>query len=443
MVTYRDLKHQVTKKKKIWPIRKLVSNFYSELFELIPCWMASPESVSAIFPMETIFDLVIFDEASQCFAEKGIPAMYRAHQVVITGDDKQLAPSDLYQARWEEDESEIPELELDSLLELGRSYLMEVQLRGHYRSRSLELIQFSNQHFYNNKLQLLPHFEDINNREIPIKYLKVDGVWENQCNVLEAREIVSLTLKLVDKHPDNSIGIVTFNFKQQQLITDLLEERFFELNKSLPETLFVKNIENVQGDERDIIIFSTGYASDAHGKMNMNFGSLNAAKGENRLNVAITRARKFIYLISSILPHQLQVENAKHEGPKLLKKYLEYAWQVSQGQDVIYRENIERFGANWLLKNRLKDLTFDNTNIVLQEEFPFADLTVKAGTTYKGLVLTDDNQYLNALSAKESHAYLPLSMQTKDWSVTRVFSREYWQEKQKIQNQISKKVINA
>lgn len=443
MVTYRDLKHQVTKKKKIWPIRKLVSNFYSELFELVPCWMASPESVSAIFPMETLFDLVIFDEASQCFAEKGIPAMYRAHQVVITGDDKQLAPSDLYQARWEEEDDELPELELDSLLELGRKYLMEVQLRGHYRSRSLELIQFSNEHFYNNKLQLLPHFEDINTREIPINYLKVDGVWENQSNLKEAQEVVNQTLQLIKKYPADSIGIVTFNFKQQQLITDLLEEKFFALNQSIPETLFVKNIENVQGDERDIIIFSVGYAADAKGKMNMNFGSLNAAKGENRLNVAITRARKFIYLISSILPHQLQVENAKHEGPRLLKKYLEYSWQVSEGKNVIETENITQFGANWLLKNRLTELTFDNTHISIQEEFPFADLTIKAGANYKGLVLTDDNQYLKALSAKESHAYLPLSMQQKDWAVVRVYSREYWQDNQKIRDQINKKLIHV
>jgi hypothetical protein len=443
MVTYRDLNHQVTKKKKIWPIRKLVSNFYSELFELVPCWMASPESVSAIFPMEPIFDLVIFDEASQCFAEKGIPAMYRAHQVVITGDDKQLAPSDLYQARWEEEDVEIPELELDSLLDLGRKYLMEVQLRGHYRSRSLELIQFSNLHFYNNKLQLLPHFEDINNKELPIKYLKVDGIWENQSNQIEAQEVVSLTLKLIDKHPNDSIGIVTFNFKQQQLIADLLEERFFELKKSLPETLFVKNIENVQGDERDIIIFSTGYANDAKGKMNMNFGTLNAAKGENRLNVAITRARKYIYLISSILPHQLQVENTKHEGPKLFKKYLEYSWQTSQGQNVIEIENTNRFGANWLLKNKLNELTFDNPHIRVQEEFPFADLTIKLDKKYLGLILTDDNQYLKALSAKESHAYLPLSMKSKNWSAIRVYSREFWQEKQKINDLINKKLINA
>src|SRR5205085_965739 len=102
-VTYRDLHHQVTKKKKIWPLRKVITDFQEEVFRIMPCWMASPESVSAIFPMQEMFDVVIFDEASQCFSERGIPSMYRGKQLVIAGDDMQLKPSELYQVRWEED----------------------------------------------------------------------------------------------------------------------------------------------------------------------------------------------------------------------------------------------------------------------------------------------------------------------------------------------------
>lgn len=442
MVTYRDLKHQVTKKKKIWPIRKVISNFYSELFELVPCWMASPESVSAIFPMETLFDLVIFDEASQCFAEKGVPAMYRAHQVVITGDDKQLSPNDLYQARWEEEDDEVPELELDSLLDLGRKYLMEVALRGHYRSRSQELIHFSNKHFYNNKLQLLPHFEDAISKVPAIKYIKTEGIWENQSNLMEAQKVVSLVWQLREQYPDLDMGVVTFNFRQQELITDLLEEKFLYEKEVFPESLFVKNIENVQGDERDIIIFSIGYAPDAKGKLTMNFGTLNAPKGENRLNVAVTRARKFIYLISSILPNQLNVENTKHEGPKLFKKYLEYSLKVSNGEFSQEPSPTHRYSAAWLLKNKLNDLTFDNPGTEIGEEFPFADLMVKVNGNYKGLILTDDNLYLQSISAKESHAYLPLSLKVKDWKVLRVFSREYWAGTEDVKIKISKKFVS-
>ncbi len=442
MVTYRDLKHQVTKKKKVWPIRKLIAAFHSELFDLIPCWMASPESVSAIFPMQTLFDLVIFDEASQCYAEKGIPAMYRGHQVVITGDDKQLSPSDLYQSRWEEENEDTPDLELDSLLNLASKYLMEVQLRGHYRSRSPELIHFSNKHFYNNRLQLLPSYDDALRKEPPIKYIKTQGIWENQCNMKEAEQVVALVSDLVKNAPDESIGVVTFNYKQQQLISELLEERFVRQELLIPETLFVKNIENVQGDERDVIVFSVGYAPDKYGKMSMHFGSLNASGGENRLNVAITRARKAIWLVSSITPQQLDVENAKHAGPGFLKKYLEYAWLVSQGQSQILPRDTSRYGANWLLKSRLNALNFDQTGVELKEEFPFADLTIKNKGEYKGLIMTDDNLYLQSISAKEAHAYLPLNMQEKRWNQLRIYSREYWNGSDRLKEKISKRFLN-
>ena len=144
-VTYRDVYHQVTKKRRVWPVRKLIANFPREVFDLIPCWLASPESSSAIFPMDKMFDLVIFDEASQCFVENGLPAMYRGKQVVVAGDEKQLRPNDLYKVRWEdENDEDIPELDFDSLLNLSSQYLMQVQLNGHYRSKTLDLISFSN-----------------------------------------------------------------------------------------------------------------------------------------------------------------------------------------------------------------------------------------------------------------------------------------------------------
>ncbi|MFN6945779.1 MAG: AAA domain-containing protein [Cytophagaceae bacterium] len=433
MVTYRDLSHQVTKKRKIWPIRKLVSSYSEELFDLIPCWMASPETVSAIFPMEQLFDLVIFDEASQCYAEKGIPAMYRGRQIVITGDDKQLSPNDLYQVRWEEEEDDLPELDIDSLLDLARQYLMQVQLMGHYRSKSLELISFSNKRFYKNTLQLLPDLKVVNSAEPSIEYIKVDGLWENSLNKIEAEKVVELAVKYF-KEKDPSIGIVTFNFRQQNYIRDLLEEYALANNVKIPDSLIIKNIENVQGDERDVIIFSIGYAPDAKGRMVMQFGSLNAEKGENRLNVAVTRARTKIYLVSSIMPQQLQVENTKNEGPKVLKEYLQYAWEVSSGKfQTEPREN----GINnvdWLLKNKLQG----SEGIELREEMPFADLTVIKDKKYSGLLLTDDNIYHQALSIKDFHAYSHLSMKEKKWKVKKVYSRQFWADKQKVMEQIVK-----
>ncbi len=316
LITYRDLHHQVTKKKKSWPLRKLIAEFGDELFQLVPCWMASPESVSAIFPMTDLFDIVIFDEASQCFSERGIPAMYRGKQILIAGDDKQLRPSELYQARWDE-ENEDPDVEVESLLELAKRYLSSEHLQGHYRSQTIELIDFSNEFFYEGRLQLLPHRDILNQAEPAIQYCKVEGVWENHTNTVEAELIVEKVFQILQQHPAKEIGIVTFNAPQQMLVLDLLEAEAAKTGKIIPASLFVKNIENVQGDEKDIIIFSIGYAPDKKGKMSLQFGSLNAAGGENRLNVAVTRAREKIILVTSIWPEQMKVGSIKNEGPKL------------------------------------------------------------------------------------------------------------------------------
>jgi superfamily I DNA and/or RNA helicase len=424
-VTYRDLYHQVTKKKKLWPLRRLVSEYSEELFDLIPCWMVSPESASALFPLKDLFDLVIFDEASQCFAEQGFPAMYRGKQFVIAGDSKQLKPNDLYQARWEDETEDIPDLEIDSLLDLAGKYLPTVQLTGHYRSRNLDLIDFSNRHFYNQSLELIPYFSEINKLEPSIKYIPVKGLWENNTNPEEAKQVVKIALELLKKGDGKSIGIVTFNFKQAQLILDLLEESSTEQKILIPENFIVKNIENVQGDEKDIIIFSIGYAPDSRGRFTMQFGSLNQDGGQNRLNVAVTRAREKVYLVASILPQQLLVEESLHEGPRLLKKYLEYAWQVSEG---LYKPSPIISGnqsRDWYLSKKLMEL-FNSSDKIYSEELPFADITVKKAEKYYSLIFTDDYLYFHARNSKEVHAYKPLELKEKGWTSKRLFSREYW-----------------
>jgi hypothetical protein len=427
-VTYRDLEHQVTKKRNIWPVRKLLTHFNREIFDLVPCWMASPESVSALFPLEKQFDLVIFDEASQCFAERGIPAMYRGHQTVVTGDDKQLPPGDLYRIRFEE-EGEHPDLETDSLLGLASRYFAQMQLGGHYRSQSLELIDFSNRHFYGNTLQLLPDFQVINRRQPAIRYLKTEGIWEKNTNQAEADTVARLVLELLREGSGKEIGVVTFNFPQQQLILDVLEAHALEAQLVLPESLFVKNLENVQGDERDIIIFSIGYAPDEKGRLTMQFGSLNQAGGENRLNVAVTRAREQIYVVSSLLPGQLRTEESQHDGPKLLKKYLEYAWQVSEGGFVPAPKAVNGFASNQLLKDKLLKKESE-----MVKELPFADLTIKKAGRYESLLLTDDDLYFASLSAKDAHAYMPFLLTGKNWPFRRVYSREWWKRKLTLEN---------
>lgn len=437
-VTYRDLHHQVTKKKKIWPARKLVAEFHHELFDLLPCWMASPESVSAIFPMKQLFDLVIFDEASQCFTEQGLPAIFRGKQIVVAGDSKQLKPFELYQSRWEE-ENENPDVEVDSLLELSSRYLKTVHLQGHYRSKSLELIQFSNQHFYNNKLRLVPDLDRMHQFNPPIEFIKINGVWENHTNPIEAQRVVDEIITRYKASPETELGVITFNAPQQMLIMDLIEEQFARELLTVPETLFIKNIENVQGDERDIIIFSIGYAPDEKGRMTMQFGSLNVAGGENRLNVAITRARERVIVVSSIMPEELKTDSLKNEGPKLLRSYLEYARQISLG-DSYHQPSVSRdHSSSWYLTSKIVSNEFVQPDVsVTYSPLPFSDLVISHQKKFAGVILSDDEQFYSSLTVKEPFAYTPRLLNQKHWKAHRVYSRNWWVDQEKARLELDK-----
>jgi hypothetical protein len=438
LVTYRDLLHQVTKKKKVWPVRKLISDFHYELFQLIPCWLASPESVSAIFPMVPLFDVVIFDEASQCFSERGIPAMFRGKQIVVAGDEKQLRPSDLYQIRWE-DESTNPDEEVDSLLALTTRYLPTHHLQGHYRSKAMELIAFSNTHFYDGRLQLLPDRELINRGEPAIEYHHVEGLWEDQTNKEEAESVVRKIFEYGENCPGKSIGVVTFNAPQQMLIMDVLEAEATASGKAVPAALFVKNIENVQGDECDIILFSVGYAPDKTGRMIMQFGSLNTSGGENRLNVAITRAREKIVLFTSITPEQLRVGETRNSGPALLRKYLEYAREVGARQFVPQTAGpAQRQPAAWYLSSRLRQWGEQRMQGFAFEtnRLPYCDINVMQDGRYLGAVLTDDARYFGSPSAKDVHAYTPVMLSQKNWKYHMVFSRNFWKDRDKVESDL-------
>lgn len=444
-VTYRDLYHQVTKKRRIWPVRKLIANYPRELFDLIPCWLASPESASAIFPMEKIFDLVIFDEASQCFVEKGIPAIFRGKQVVVAGDDKQLQPNDLYKIRWEEEnDQDIVELDFDSLLNLGNQYLMQVQLNGHYRSKNLDLIRFSNEHFYGSRLKMLPDFNDLNANQTAIDYVKVEGFWQKNTNHEEAERVASIIQDLLKKDPEKEIGVVTFNAPQQMYILDFLESFSIENDFVIPDSLIVKNIENIQGDEKDVIIFSTVYAPDLNGKMNMNFGSLNAEGGENRLNVAITRAREKIYLVTSIMPQQLKVEDSKNEGPRLLRKYLEYAYAIDKRELPPAEKITNNHSSSWFLKHKLESLGFEHfDSLMIDRHLPYVDLAIKYKEKYLAALITDDDLYHQDISVKASHVYRPFTLRQKNWNFSMVSSRQFWIDPEHVKEIINRMIARS
>lgn len=336
--------YQITKQQGLMPIRKMMDLYGSYLLKLFPCWLLSPESVSTIFPLEkNMFDIILFDEASQVFIENTLPTIYRGKYIVVAGDSKQLRPTATFMKRYlgndSEDELDLATqaaLEVESLLDLATSRYTSTNLTYHYRSKNEELINFSNHAFYDGKLQIAPNIsKNVGNK--PIERIKVNGKWVGRRNQEEANAIVALLKKLIkNKRNKSSIGIITFNTEQEYAIEDAIDKEcqkdsafrdayIREQNRKENGediSIFIKNLENVQGDERDIIIFSIGYARNEYGKVVAHFGPLSVEGGENRLNVAITRAKEKIYVVTSIEPEELAVEGTKMQGLKYLKAIL-------------------------------------------------------------------------------------------------------------------------
>jgi hypothetical protein len=313
-------------------------------------------------------------------------------------------------------------------------------LRGHYRSKSPELIDFSNRHFYKGNLQFLPDLNAVNKGEPALSYEKIEGVWENNTNLLEAIHIANKVLALTKENPSSEIGVVTFNAPQQALVLDMMEDTFREAGQLIPESLFVKNIENVQGDERDIIIFSVGYAPDKKGKVNAQFGSLNMAGGENRLNVAVSRAREKIIVITSLWPDQLHVDGTLNAGPKLLKSYLQFVLDTSKGNYIALVPSENQKKTIHYLKEEIKKWAITKWPEYQLEEnrFPYFDFTVKKGERQIGALLTDDNLYFQSPSVKADHALTLQLLELKNWPFVRVYSRNFWQDPDKFFNEVSK-----
>ncbi|MEZ4268864.1 MAG: DUF3320 domain-containing protein [Myxococcota bacterium] len=328
------------KKSRHMPLRKLFQQIPSLLGRLKPCLLMSPLSVAQYLdPKMPAFDLVVFDEASQIPAWDAIGAIARGNQLVVVGDPKQLPPTNFFQ-KMESDEAvdDNDFEELESILnECLASGMQQRHLGWHYRSRHESLIAFSNHHYYGGRLLTFPSAE----AEVPslgVKWQHVpDGHYDRggtRTNVGEARALVDDVVRRL-RDPEEarrSIGVVTFSTAQQALIEKLLDKKREELPEieqyfqdSAPERIFVKNLESVQGDERDVILFSICYAHDAKGQMFMNFGPLNRDGGERRLNVAVTRAREQLVVFSSLTPDQIDLRRTSAVAVKHLAHFLRYA----------------------------------------------------------------------------------------------------------------------
>ncbi|MDR2652987.1 MAG: DUF4011 domain-containing protein [Prevotellaceae bacterium] len=334
------LKREMNKQRKIMPVRKLFKVIPNLLLTLKPCLMMSPLSVSLFLEADTYqFDIVIFDEASQVCTENAIGAIFRGKQVIIAGDSKQLPPTNFFTAttsdvEFDSDDEDEDSSVYESILDEA-NLLPERTLLWHYRSRHEHLIAFSNAKIYRNNLITFPSNKE-NTKDNGVEYVFVkDGFYDRggkSGNIPEAKKVAELVFEHFRKQPNRSLGVIAFGEVQQQAIDTEIRslrlrnqqyERFF--NEEVDEPFFIKNLENVQGDERDTIIFSIGYAKDSAGIFRMNFGPLSKSGGERRLNVAITRAKYNVKLVGSIMPTDIVVEKISSDGPKLLRSYIDFA----------------------------------------------------------------------------------------------------------------------
>jgi very-short-patch-repair endonuclease len=335
------VRREAAKKARHLPLRKLLAEAPDVLTSISPCWMASPLSVSQLLDADRrYFDVVIFDEASQVLPEDAVPALLRAQRAVVAGDKYQLPPTTFFAGGLDEEEeaeSPSPVEGLESLLDLMSSFLETWELLWHYRSRDEALIAFSNRHIYNDRLITFPS----PGGSASISHVLVscipgqDGQEESASR--EVQRVVELVLQHATERPNETLGVITMGIKHAQRIEAALDAALGErpelaafFDEGRPERFFVKNLERVQGDERDAILLSVGYGKDSSGRLLYRFGPLLTKGGERRLNVAVTRARQRMTLVSSFDHHDMDPNRSSSRGVELLRLYIQYA--ASEGK---------------------------------------------------------------------------------------------------------------
>lgn len=348
-----ELRRLLSRQRGGLSVREMMERYGELITQFMPCFLMSPDSLARFLPVDALtFDLVVFDEASQIRVADAIGAMGRARSVAVVGDSMQMPPTSFAEATLNLNDEELPEDEFGSAIEDEESILNEcVQARvqrhwlsWHYRSQHESLIAFSNNHYYEGRLSSFPtpvvEDHDPNPQGHGISLIRVDGRFlrdgkgsAKRTNPVEAEAVVAEIIRRFTLAPAGrvpSLGVVTFNQQQRTLIERMLREcdddRVHDaLDAENGEGLFVKNLENVQGDERDVILFSVAFSRNDRGILPLNFGPLNLAGGERRLNVAITRARRQVLLYCSFDPTELRAEETSSVGVKHLKAYLELA----------------------------------------------------------------------------------------------------------------------
>ncbi|MGD0421085.1 MAG: DUF4011 domain-containing protein [Xanthobacteraceae bacterium] len=334
------IENEISKKQKYISIRDLAQRAAEALIALKPCWMMSPLAVAQYVPKGTVkFDLCIIDEASQMPPESAIGALLRCDQAVVVGDTNQLPPSSYFKTLIDDDDMDEDEAVLnESILELANGAFRPARrLRWHYRSRHSGLIKFSNKLVYDDKLIVFPSATE-SLAKMGVEYKNVKGLYKAGTNPIEARAIIDAIVEFMQTDPDRSLGVVTLNHKQRDLIIEEFEraaannrlvqkymDTWTERNDGLEE-FFIKNLENVQGDERDVIFIGTVYGPEEPGaRVMQRFGPINGIAGKRRLNVLFTRAKQKIMTFSSMTGADIEADEHSNPGVHMLRRWLEYA----------------------------------------------------------------------------------------------------------------------
>lgn len=329
------LRHECNKKTRHIPIRQLLSRASSALVQLKPCFMMGPLSAAQYLkPGQIEFDLVIMDEASQIKPEDSLGVIARGRQLVVVGDPKQLPPTNFFDRVVHDEDEEATVLgEQESILDATIPMFNSRRLRWHYRSQHESLIAFSNQNFYDNDLVLFPS-PARQSEEYGVKHVLVNGVFVNRTNVEEANAIAEAVALHFQQYPQDSVGVVAMNSNQRELIDATLESKAkddlvlreaLERNQESEEPLFIKNLENVQGDERDVIFISMTYGPPQQGaRVYQRFGPINSDTGWRRLNVLLTRSRKRMKIFTSMASSDIVAGESSRRGVVALRDLLAY-----------------------------------------------------------------------------------------------------------------------
>ncbi|MCB1526945.1 MAG: DUF4011 domain-containing protein [Hyphomicrobiaceae bacterium] len=436
------LENEASKQQRYIPVRDLTARAGRALLEMKPCWMMSPLAVAQFVPKGVLeFDLCIIDEASQMPPEAAIGSLLRCKRTVVVGDTNQLPPSSFFKSMLDDEESDEDDNILDeSILAMANAtFRPSRRLRWHYRSRHSGLINFSNRLVYDDNLVVFPSATEGTVR-MGVKYKHVQGLYKTGTNPIEARAIVDAILEFMHADPDRSLGVVTLNQKQRDLIREELDnaltndgravayiESWKEKKEGLEE-FFIKNLENVQGDERDVIFIGTVYGPEIpSAKVAQRFGPINRLAGKRRLNVLFSRAKEKIVTFSSMTAADILAEEGDNTGVYMLKRWLEYsATGVLESGKVTTRPPDSDFEV--FVADQIRAMGYESVPQVGAAGY-FIDIGVRHPGWEHGYIMgveCDGATYHSAKSARDRDRLRQEVLEGLGWRLHRIWSTDWF-----------------